>query len=120
MTDLADPVFSPFPFKSPFSHRDPTRSLSLARITRVLVWKRESRGPANGCINIVPSGLVTGMFDSESVRQNRELDQKRKEQGCGVTNIQVCHIFGESMMQGLKRLRGLADEYLVVNGVHRL
>jgi len=44
--------------------------------------------------------MVTGTFDSNSILQNQELDQKCEEQRGEVADVQACHIFGESMTQG--------------------
>ena len=43
--------------------------------------------------------MVTGRFDSSSLKKNNELRQKCDEQTGGVTDVQACHILGESRMQ---------------------
>jgi len=45
--------------------------------------------------------MVTGKFDSASIAKSGELSEECDNQGAGETEIQACHIFNESTMQGI-------------------
>jgi len=60
--------------------------------------------------------MLTGVFDLTSVKNNRELEQKRHDLGDGAITVQTCHILNELTMADVDPT-GTSEESTVTNKV---